>query len=60
MPKSENLINLLEKISSIDTPLVHHYRQQLKHFDISRLENLIREIQMIKNQSGDYRIPSYF
>jgi hypothetical protein len=60
MPKSENLINLLEKISSIDTPLVHHYRQQLKHFDISRLENLIREIQIIKNQSGDYRIPSYF
>ena len=60
MPKSENFIHLLEKISSIDTPLVHHYRQQLKHFDISRLENLIREIQMIKNQSGDYRIPSYF
>lgn len=60
MPKSENLIHLLEKISSVDTPLVHHYRQQLKHFDISRLENLIREIQMIKNQSGDYRIPSYF
>jgi hypothetical protein len=60
MPKSENLIYLLEKISSIDTPLVHCYRQQLKHFDISRLENLIREIQMIKNQNGDYRIPSYF
>jgi len=60
MPKSENLIYLLEKISSIDTPLVHCYRQQLKNFDISRLENLIREIQMIKNQSGDYRIPSYF
>jgi hypothetical protein len=60
MPKSENLIHLLEKISSIDTPLVHCYRQQLKHFDISRLENLIREIQMIKNQNGDYRIPSYF
>jgi len=60
MPKSENLIHLLEKISSIDTPLVHCYRQQLKNFDISRLENLIREIQMIKNQNGDYRIPSYF
>jgi hypothetical protein len=60
MPKSENLIYLLEKISSIDTPLVHCYRQQLKNFDISRLENLIREIQMIKNQNGDYRIPSYF
>jgi hypothetical protein len=60
MPKSENLIYLLEKISSIDTHLVHCYRQQLKNFDISRLENLIREIQMIKSQSGDYRIPSYF
>jgi len=60
IPKSENLMYLLEKISSIDTILVHQYIQQLKHFDISRLENLIRVIKMIKNDSGDYRFPSYF